>query len=128
MDSGVVVYAASTGGQVSRETERWGNGAFTKALVEGLRGKADYSRTGMITVSSLELLHQLPRQRADPGRTDPTTAKPSTVPDFLIARVPPPDRSTKSLVLGHARRRRRGRGRDQHRLGDRAATQACRDS
>ena len=35
-DRGVVVFAASTGHQVSIEDPTWGNGAFTKALVEGL--------------------------------------------------------------------------------------------
>lgn len=90
VDSGVVVYAASTAGQVSRETERWGNGAFTKALVEGLRGKADYSRTGQVTVSSLELYISTRVKELTFDEQTPTTAKPSTVPDFLIARVPPP--------------------------------------
>jgi WD40 repeat protein len=90
VESGVVVYAASTGGQVSRESFRWGNGAFTKAVVEGLRGKADYSRTGQITVSSLEhYVSNRVRELTQEEQT-PTTAKPSTVPDFLIARVPPP--------------------------------------
>ena len=35
-DRGVVVFAASTGRQVSMEDPSWGNGAFTKALVEEL--------------------------------------------------------------------------------------------
>jgi hypothetical protein len=35
-ERGVVVFAASTGRQVSVEDPMWGNGAFTKALVEGL--------------------------------------------------------------------------------------------
>jgi WD40 repeat protein len=35
-ERGVVVFAASTGRQVSMEDPSWGNGAFTKALVEGL--------------------------------------------------------------------------------------------
>ncbi len=35
-ERGVVVFAASTGRQLSMEDSTWGNGAFTKALVEGL--------------------------------------------------------------------------------------------
>ena len=35
-ERGVVVFAASTGRQESMEDPSWGNGAFTKALVEGL--------------------------------------------------------------------------------------------
>jgi hypothetical protein len=90
IESGVVVYAASTGGQVSQESTLWRNGAFTKAVVEGLRGRADYSRTGRVTVSSLD--HYISNRVRELTREEqtPATAKPSTVPDFLIARVPPP--------------------------------------
>jgi uncharacterized caspase-like protein len=38
---GLVTFAASTGKQVSVEKPEWGHGAFTKALLEGLDGKAD---------------------------------------------------------------------------------------
>jgi uncharacterized caspase-like protein len=36
-----VIFAASTSTEVSIEKEEWGHGAFTKALIEGLSGKAD---------------------------------------------------------------------------------------
>ncbi|HMV43607.1 MAG TPA: OB-fold nucleic acid binding domain-containing protein, partial [Leptospiraceae bacterium] len=48
-ESGVVVFSASTGRQVALENNAWGNGAFTKALVEGISGKADYKNKGMVT-------------------------------------------------------------------------------
>lgn len=35
-ENGAVVFTSSTGRQYSLENEDWGNGAFTKALVEGL--------------------------------------------------------------------------------------------
>ena len=38
---GLVTFAASTGRQMSIEKREWGHGAFTKALLEGLSGKAD---------------------------------------------------------------------------------------
>jgi hypothetical protein len=43
-ENGVVVFASSTGMQLSLERADWGNGAFTKALLEGLEGEADYTR------------------------------------------------------------------------------------
>jgi uncharacterized caspase-like protein len=43
-ENGVVVFASSTGRQFALEQDAWGNGAFTKALVEGLGGKADLHR------------------------------------------------------------------------------------
>jgi len=41
-ESGAVVFAASTGNQYPLEDAKWNNGAFTKALVEGFTGRADY--------------------------------------------------------------------------------------
>jgi WD40 repeat protein len=47
----VVVLTASSGDQLSYEDARWGDGAFTKALLEGVtEGKADPAQTGEITV------------------------------------------------------------------------------
>ena len=54
-ENGVVVFASSTGRQYSLENQRWGNGAFTKALVESLSGKADYRGKGVITINMLDL-------------------------------------------------------------------------
>lgn len=50
---GAVVFAAASGRQGAQEKEDWGNGAFTKAVIEGLTGKADPKKTGRVTVSSL---------------------------------------------------------------------------
>ena len=38
---GLVIFSAATGREVSVEKREWGHGAFTKALLEGLAGKAD---------------------------------------------------------------------------------------
>jgi hypothetical protein len=40
-ESGAIVFSSSTGRQYSQENPKWGNGAFTKGLVEGISGKAD---------------------------------------------------------------------------------------
>lgn len=86
-DSGVVVYAASSGTQASQESARWNNGAFTKAIIEGLRGKADYTASGRVTVSALEhYVGERVRQLTGEVQT-PTTAKPTTIADFSIAQV-----------------------------------------
>lgn len=89
-DNGVVVFAASSAGQTSQESPRWGNGAFTKAAVEGLRGRADVAGRGLVTQSMLETyISQRVRELTLDAQT-PTTAKPNNLADFLVARHPYP--------------------------------------
>ena len=83
-ENGVVVFASSSGRQFSLEDAAWNNGAFTKALVEGIRGGAAY-RGDRITVNMLDLYISERVKELTGGRQTPTTAKPSTVPDFPIA-------------------------------------------
>jgi WD40 repeat protein len=87
-ENGVVVFAASTGNQYSREDQAWGNGAFTKALVEGLYGKADYPSGGRITVTMLDLYLSERVKELTKGQQTPTTVKPQSIPDFPVALVP----------------------------------------
>lgn len=84
-DTGVVVFAASTGRQASQESPDWNNGAFTKAVVEGLRGRADLNKTGRITLNMLDLYVSERVKALTQGRQTPTTAKPSTIADFPLA-------------------------------------------
>ncbi len=83
-ENGVVVFASSTGRQYSLEDPKWGNGAFTKALVEGFSGKAAY-KGSKITVNMLDLYISERVKKLTMGRQTPTTAKPRTIPDFPIA-------------------------------------------
>ncbi|MFZ0039597.1 MAG: caspase family protein [Candidatus Acidiferrales bacterium] len=84
-ENGAVVFAASTGTQSSIEDAKWSNGAFTKALVEGLNGKADYGSSGRITVTGLELYieNRVPELTQD--QQTPMTQKPGMVSNYTIA-------------------------------------------
>jgi len=84
-ESGAVVFASSTGNQYSVEDPAWGNGAFTKALIEGISGKADYSGKGKITINMLDLYISERVKELTKGQQTPTTTKPQTIPDFPIA-------------------------------------------
>lgn len=86
-ESGAVVFAASTGNQYSLEDAKWENGAFTKALVEGISGRADYDKSGKgrITINMLDLYLSERVKELTGGRQTPTTAKPNTIQDFPIA-------------------------------------------
>lgn len=84
-ENGAVVFASSTGNQFSLENTAWGNGAFTKALVEGLSGKADYAGKGTISINMLDLYLSERVKELTGGKQTPTTTKPNTVPDFPVA-------------------------------------------
>ena len=84
-ENGAVVFAASTGKQSSLEDPAWGNGAFSKALVEGISGKADYTRKGKITINMLDVYLSERVKELTKGKQTPTTTKPHTVQDFLVA-------------------------------------------
>lgn len=52
-DPGVTIMSSSTGKEFSYEKPSWGHGAFTKAILEGLGGKADYNKDKTIYFSEL---------------------------------------------------------------------------
>jgi len=83
-ENGAVVFASSTGKQYSFEDPNWGNGAFTKAVVEGINGKADYTGKGRITINMLDLYVSERVKELTKGKQTPATAKPQTIPDFPL--------------------------------------------
>jgi hypothetical protein len=85
-NGGIVVFASSTGRQVSLERGDLGNGAFTKAVVEGIDlGKAAID--GSITTSTLDYyVGRRVRQFTDNQQT-PVMVRPPEEPDFTIATV-----------------------------------------
>ena len=87
-DRGVVVFAASTGRQVSMEDPSWGNGAFTKALVEGLGAPGVPSRAKLpdddaITPKLLDAYIARRVKILTDGKQSPVMS--STAPEFPIA-------------------------------------------
>ncbi len=87
-ENSIVVFASSQGIEVSEESEQWNEGAFTKALLDGLHGKSAPEHT-MITENELEkyIRETVPKMTA--GRQHPEVAKPPTIPDFIIAKSRP---------------------------------------
>jgi WD40 repeat protein len=62
----ITVLTSSTAAELSREDPKWGNGAFTKIVLEALSSRADANRNGLISIS--ELTGYLTRHV--PGLTD----------------------------------------------------------
>jgi len=85
-NGGIIVFASSTGRQVSVERDDWGNGAFTKAIVEGIElGKADLLGKGFITTSSLDTFVESRVAELTEGKQSPVMERPPQQPDFAIA-------------------------------------------
>jgi uncharacterized caspase-like protein len=83
--NGAVVFSAATGSESSYEHEEWHNGAFTKALVEGLSGAAEIGGKGRITYTMLNVYVSDRVKELTKGQQHPTMISPETVPDFPIA-------------------------------------------
>jgi WD40 repeat protein len=83
--NGIVVFASSTGDQLSLERDEWHNGAFTKALVEGMRGAAARPGMAAISISDLEGYVSWKVKELTKGNQRPVMAMPKTVDDYWIA-------------------------------------------
>jgi uncharacterized caspase-like protein len=88
-DTGVIMFASSTGREVSFESSDWGHGAFTTALLEGLSGKADYQKDSRITVAELNLWLSTRVAELTNQRQNAVMVKPDTIKDFALADVVP---------------------------------------
>ncbi|MBD3383951.1 hypothetical protein GF407_03400 [candidate division KSB1 bacterium] len=87
VESGAVVFTSSTGKQYSLEDQTWGNGAFTKALIEGMNGKADLFQKGRITIKTLDAYIAERVKTLTDGRQSPTAVIPQSMPDFPIGLI-----------------------------------------
>ena len=87
-ENGIVVLGSSTGRELSLESANWGNGAFTKAVVEGIaQGKADTLAKGTITLSGLDYYVAERVKELTGGRQHPVMTKPGTISNLTIALV-----------------------------------------
>jgi WD40 repeat protein len=84
-ENGVVVFSSSTGRQFSLENASWNNGAFTKALIEGIDGKADEQHSGRVTYKMLDLYVSERVKALTQGNQSPVTQAPGGVNDFPLA-------------------------------------------
>lgn len=84
-ESGVVVFSSSSGKQTSQESADWRNGAFTRAVVEGLSGKAALPGHEAITLSMLDLYISERVKQLTGGVQTPTLSRPQSVQDFPVA-------------------------------------------
>ena len=82
--SGVVVMTASTEYEDSYENDKWKHGAFTKALLDGLSGQADYDVDRSVYIRELDHFVAKRVQKLTEGRQHPTTEVPRSMPNFPV--------------------------------------------
>ena len=79
-----MVLASSTGGELSLERDEWQQGAFTKALLEGLAGAADYTKDGVVTVDELNLYVKERVKELTGGLQHPVDLKPKEARNIRV--------------------------------------------
>lgn len=83
--AGSITFTSSTSTEVSFEDKSWGNGAFTKALIEGLKGAASVGEDKEITYTSLSLYISQRVKKMTNDKQHPTLVPTPNTPDFTIA-------------------------------------------
>jgi hypothetical protein len=84
---GVLLYASAQARQFSLEYPEWGNGAFTKAMLEGLGGAADGGKLGFVDTEELSLYvrRRVTELAAKKGLLQvPVRVKPDTAPEMRL--------------------------------------------
>ena len=84
-DYGVVVMAVSMGREESLENNAHRQG-FTLALTEGLAGKADFNKDGMVYLNELDTYVTDRVKELTKGQQHPVTAKPTSIRSFPLAK------------------------------------------
>lgn len=72
-EPGVTVMTSSSGKEFSYENPRWGHGAFTKAILEGLNGNADFNKDRIVNLLELNLYVTDRVKELTAGRQHPFT-------------------------------------------------------
>ena len=86
-EAGIIVFASSTGRELSIELDPFQHGAFTLALLEGLGGQADYTKDTFIDTAELETYLADRVKALTQGRQKPVTAKPEAVEKYRVIYV-----------------------------------------
>lgn len=81
---GVFLYASALGRQFSYEHADWQNGAFTKAMIEGLQGGADRDKLGFVDTEELSLFVRRRVLQMTENRQEPVRMKPDATPELRL--------------------------------------------
>jgi len=83
--TGEIIMTATTANGYSLEDDRWQNGAFTEAFLDGIESmEADYNQDGSISIKEIDLYVTIRVKELTEGAQKPTTILPDSIPDFAI--------------------------------------------
>lgn len=90
-ENGIIVFTATQSNELSIESSTWENGAFTEALLEGLKGKA-YPDNGKISFKGLDLyiskrVPELVKEISSPYSQTPSIVIPKPISNFDISSI-----------------------------------------
>jgi hypothetical protein len=86
---GVIVFASTTGGTFARGLASVEQGAFTRALIEGIEaGKADFTHDFFVSTTELEKYVADRVKALTDGQQKPVSTKPRAIEDWNFIRVP----------------------------------------
>ncbi len=84
LKTGVIVISSSTGSEVSIEDQKWGHGAFTYAVIEALKGKADFIKDKKVFVGEMNLYVPSRVKELTQDKQTPSIPRLENFTDFAI--------------------------------------------
>ncbi|MCZ7556497.1 MAG: caspase family protein [Bacteroidia bacterium] len=82
-----IVFTSSSGNEYSYEDPSWGHGAFTKALLDGLRGAADFTKDNVVDWSELQLYVSTSVRGLTKGSQNPMVPRLEQFANFDVVRI-----------------------------------------
>ena len=86
-ENGAVVFSSAAGNQFALESPQWGNGAFTRAMLEAFDGAGDYNNDGAVSVNELNLYVAEEVKQLTNNQQTPVLQKPDSIRDFPLGVV-----------------------------------------
>lgn len=86
-EANAVIFSSSRGRELSQESTTWGHGAFTYALIEGIKGKANLVKDNRISMKELDTYVSEMVPQITNGAQHPITNTPDGYVNFPVAVV-----------------------------------------
>jgi len=86
-EANAVIFTSSRGKELSQEDDKWGHGAFTYALIEGISGKADLIKDNKVSMKELDAYVSETVPQITNGAQHPITVTPDGYVNFPVALI-----------------------------------------